>query len=175
MLSNDLYRLHVEVDRQFGDLPPFQAAAAELNQAVLDLLALAIRAIEQAGRPGGRIAIATNFRTGEIVLRSVTAAARSTPRFHPSPTIRSSPSDHPESSADRGSPSATASSAAMADASNWTTVLRAAIASASSFPWSLPLAPRDRARNRADGSRPDSAFSRSSRLFRSAPWLWGLR
>jgi len=68
MLSNDLDRLQIEVDRQFGDLPPFQAAAAELNQAVLDLLASAIRAIEKAGRPGGWIAIATQFRAGAIVL-----------------------------------------------------------------------------------------------------------
>jgi PAS domain S-box-containing protein len=75
MLSEDLARLEIEVDRQFGDLPLFQAAAAELNQALLDLLASAIRSIEQAGRPGGRIMIATHFRDDQIVLEIRTSGA----------------------------------------------------------------------------------------------------
>jgi signal transduction histidine kinase len=52
---------------RLGQLPPVQAAA-DLNQALLDLLSNAVAAIEQSGRPDGQIAIATDRDADEIVV-----------------------------------------------------------------------------------------------------------
>jgi PAS domain S-box-containing protein len=67
MLSDDIARLRIAVECRLGELPPLQAAAADLNQALLDLLTNAVAAIEECGRPDGRIAVATD-RAGEEII-----------------------------------------------------------------------------------------------------------
>ena len=67
MLSEDLARLRIEVECRLGDMPPLQAAAADLNQAFFDLLTNAVAAVEDSARPDGRIAVATR-RDGEEVV-----------------------------------------------------------------------------------------------------------
>ena len=63
-----LARLRIAVECRLGELPPLQAAAADLNQALLDLLTNAVAAIEESGRPDGRIAVATDRAGEEIVV-----------------------------------------------------------------------------------------------------------
>jgi PAS domain S-box-containing protein len=68
MLSEDIARLGIGVERRLGELPPLQAAAADLNQALLDLLSNAVAAVEESGRADGRIAVATDRAGEEIVV-----------------------------------------------------------------------------------------------------------
>jgi two-component system, NtrC family, sensor kinase len=68
LLSEDVARLGIAVECQFGELPPLQAAAADLNQALLDLLTNAVAAIEESGRPDGRIAVAAHCTGPELVV-----------------------------------------------------------------------------------------------------------
>jgi two-component system, NtrC family, sensor kinase len=68
MLNATTTRLRINVERQFGDLPSFHGAVADLNQAFLDLLANSAAAIEAAGRASGRIVIATRRQAKEIVV-----------------------------------------------------------------------------------------------------------
>ncbi len=67
LLSEDIARLRIAVECRFGEVPPVQAAAADLNQALLDLLSNAVAAIEQSGRPDGRITIVTDRDRDEII------------------------------------------------------------------------------------------------------------
>jgi signal transduction histidine kinase len=50
---------HITVDRDFGPLPPQEAKAAHLNQALFNVLHNAAQAIEATGRGGGRIRLWT--------------------------------------------------------------------------------------------------------------------
>jgi two-component system, NtrC family, sensor kinase len=68
MLDATTTRLRINVDRQFGELPLFHGAVADLNQAFLDLLANSAGAIETAGRANGRIVVATHCRAEEMVI-----------------------------------------------------------------------------------------------------------
>ena len=68
LLSEDIARLRIAVDGRPGELPPLQAVAADLNQALFDLLSNAISAIEESGRPDGQIVIATAHVGEEIVV-----------------------------------------------------------------------------------------------------------
>jgi two-component system NtrC family sensor kinase len=68
LLSEDIARLRIAVDGRPGELPPLQAVAADLNQALFDLLSNAIAAIEESGRPDGQIVIATAHAGEEIVV-----------------------------------------------------------------------------------------------------------
>jgi PAS domain S-box-containing protein len=68
MLSEDIARLGIQVERRPGELPALRAAAADLNQALLDLLTNAISAVEESGRADGRIAVATERAGDEIVV-----------------------------------------------------------------------------------------------------------
>jgi PAS domain S-box-containing protein len=67
LLSEDIARLRIAVECRLGELPPVQAAA-DLNQALLDLLTNAVAAIEESGRPDGRIAVASDRVGDEIVV-----------------------------------------------------------------------------------------------------------
>ncbi len=67
LLSDDIARQRIVVERRLGELPPIQAAA-DLNQALLDLLTNAVAAIEQSDRPDGRIAIVSDRIGDEIVV-----------------------------------------------------------------------------------------------------------
>ena len=53
MLSENLARSGISVNRHFGELPMFRGAVAELNQVFLDLLANGISAIEAGSRIRG--------------------------------------------------------------------------------------------------------------------------
>jgi PAS domain S-box-containing protein len=68
LLSEDIARLGIQVERRLGELPTLRAAAADLNQALLDLLTNAISAVEESGRADGRIAVATELAGDEIVV-----------------------------------------------------------------------------------------------------------
>ena len=68
MLNATTTRLRINVERQFGELPSFHGAVADLNQAFLDLLANSAAAIEAAGRASGRIVVATRRQAEEIVV-----------------------------------------------------------------------------------------------------------
>jgi PAS domain S-box-containing protein len=68
LLSEDIARLGIQVERRLGELPTLQAAAADLNQALLDLLTNAVAAVEESGRADGRIAVATERAGDEIIV-----------------------------------------------------------------------------------------------------------
>ncbi len=68
MLSENLARSGITVDRQFGELPTVRGAVAELNQVFLDLLANGVSAIEAASQSNGRIAVTTRCQGDEIVV-----------------------------------------------------------------------------------------------------------
>jgi PAS domain S-box-containing protein len=68
LLGGEIARSRIAVERRFGDLPTLQAAAADLNQALLDLLSNAVAAIEESGRDDGHILVATGCDGHEIVV-----------------------------------------------------------------------------------------------------------
>jgi signal transduction histidine kinase len=59
MLAENLARQRVTVVRDFHPLTPTEGAGAQLNQLFLNLLLNALQAIEQTGRPAGRIEVVT--------------------------------------------------------------------------------------------------------------------
>jgi PAS domain S-box-containing protein len=68
MLAENLARQRVTVARDLQPLPPLEGAAAQLNQLFLNLLLNALQAIEETGRPSGRIEVATRPTEGHIVV-----------------------------------------------------------------------------------------------------------
>jgi PAS domain S-box-containing protein len=68
MLAENLARQRVNVVRDLQPLPPTEGAAAQLNQLFLNLLLNALQAIEQTGRPAGRIEVVTRHSDGNIVV-----------------------------------------------------------------------------------------------------------
>jgi PAS domain S-box-containing protein len=68
LLGENLARLGIAVECRFGELPTLQAAAADLNQALLDLLTNAIAAIDESGRADGRIVVVTGLVGEEVVV-----------------------------------------------------------------------------------------------------------
>ena len=67
-LHERLDRLHIEVDRQFGELPPVSCAPARMNQLFFELLNNAIQAIEATSRGRGRIEIRTHADGDRVVV-----------------------------------------------------------------------------------------------------------
>jgi two-component system, NtrC family, sensor kinase len=68
LLSEDVARLGIAVECRFGELPALEGAAADLNQALLDLLTNAVAAIEESGRDDGRIVVSTGRAGDEVVV-----------------------------------------------------------------------------------------------------------
>jgi signal transduction histidine kinase len=66
LLSDEIARLGIAVESQLGALPRLRAAAADLNQALLDLLTNAVAAIEESGRADGRIVVSTEHAGAEV-------------------------------------------------------------------------------------------------------------
>ena len=68
MLDELLSREQIRVERDYGTLPPLEAAGAHLNQVFLNLLINAKQAIEGRGQPSGTIRVTTRLVDGEIVV-----------------------------------------------------------------------------------------------------------
>jgi signal transduction histidine kinase len=68
MLAENLARQRVTVVRDFHPLPMTEGAGAQLNQLFLNLLLNGLQAIEETGRPAGRIEVATRHSEGHIVV-----------------------------------------------------------------------------------------------------------
>ena len=68
LLSENLARSGIKVDRNFGELPYFRGAVAELNQVFLDIVANGIQAIEAAGQPKGCIEVTTRCQGQEVIV-----------------------------------------------------------------------------------------------------------
>jgi two-component system NtrC family sensor kinase len=69
LLGDFLFRLRIEVVRDYATLPPVECAPAHLNQVFLNLLMNAMQAIETAGRTSGRITIKTaSTEVGQVLV-----------------------------------------------------------------------------------------------------------
>ena len=68
MLNDSLAQQGITVERRSEPLPPLECAAAHLKQVFLNLLMNAMQAIKAAGRPSGRIRIATRLVGEEVVV-----------------------------------------------------------------------------------------------------------
>jgi PAS domain S-box-containing protein len=68
LLSEGLTRQRIVVIRRFGTIPPLEGAGAHLNQVFLNLLMNSLQAVESAGKPAGRIEVATQQDGDTIVV-----------------------------------------------------------------------------------------------------------
>jgi two-component system, NtrC family, sensor kinase len=69
MLADLFAQNQVKIERDYGDLPLLECAAAPMNQVFLNLLMNALQAIEATGRTSGRIRVATQTRDDAIVVQ----------------------------------------------------------------------------------------------------------
>ncbi len=96
MLDELLSREQICVERDFGTLPPLEAAGVHLNQVFLNLLMNAKQAIEGRGKPSGTIRVTTDCSPARSSSRSPTMVAASRPTCSPR---FSTPSSRPSRSA----------------------------------------------------------------------------
>jgi signal transduction histidine kinase len=68
MLADLFAQNQVKIERDYGDLPLLECAAASMNQVFLNLLMNALQAIEATGRNSGRIRVATQTHDDAIVV-----------------------------------------------------------------------------------------------------------
>ena len=70
LLSDHLHRLRVQVVRDFAPLPPLECRGAAVNQVLLNLVMNALQAVEDGGKPAGRIKVSTRAEGGgrEVVV-----------------------------------------------------------------------------------------------------------
>jgi PAS domain S-box-containing protein len=82
MLAENLARQRVTVARDFQPLPPIEGAAAQLHQLFLNLLLNALQAIEETGRPSGRIEVITRHKEAQIVVEIADDGCGIPPALH---------------------------------------------------------------------------------------------
>jgi PAS domain S-box-containing protein len=68
MVGDILARQRITVVRELGEVPRLEGAPAHINQVFLNLLMNGMQAIEAAGRPSGRIRVATRRSGDEVVV-----------------------------------------------------------------------------------------------------------